>query len=45
MGYFRESINLTKGRKENSKLPLGGVYKDVEAEDGEKRNFSTQSKT
>ncbi|WZZ45382.1 hypothetical protein YC2023_041641 [Brassica napus] len=30
MEYFREGINSTEGRKEMSKLPLGGVYKDVE---------------
>ena len=43
--YFREAINSTEGRKGNSKPPLGVVYKDVEAEDAEGRNFSTQSKT
>ena len=45
MKYFCEAINSTEGRKENSKLPLRGVFKDVEAEDAGGRNFSTQSKT
>ena len=45
MEYFRDVINSTEGRKGNSKPPLQGVYKDVEAEDAEGRNFSTQSKT
>ncbi|KAF3516659.1 hypothetical protein DY000_02058895 [Brassica cretica] len=30
MEYFREEINLTDGRKEKRKPPLGEVYKDVE---------------
>ncbi|KAF3489306.1 hypothetical protein F2Q69_00052707 [Brassica cretica] len=45
MEYFREAINSTEGRKENSKPPLEGVYKDVEAEDAGGCNFSTPSKT
>ena len=45
MEYFCEVINSTEGRKENSKPPLGGVYKDVEVEDAGGHNFSTHSKT
>ena len=45
MEYFRETINLTEGRKGKRKPPLVGVYKNVEVEDAEEGNFSTQSKT
>ena len=38
MEYFRETINLTEGRKRNSKPPLGGIYKDLEAEDARGHN-------
>ena len=38
MKYFREAINLTEGRKGNSKPPLGGVYKDVDSEDARGHN-------
>ncbi|KAF3571418.1 hypothetical protein F2Q69_00061323 [Brassica cretica] len=31
MEYFRKVINSTEGRKEKRKPPLGGVYKDTEA--------------
>ncbi|KAF3532211.1 hypothetical protein DY000_02040689 [Brassica cretica] len=33
MENFREAINSTKGRKGQSKPPLGGVYKDVDVEE------------
>ena len=33
MEYFFEEINSNEGRKQKSKPPLGGVYKDVEVED------------
>ena len=38
MKYFREVINLTEGRKGNSKPPLGRVYKDVDSEDARGHN-------
>ena len=44
MEYFCEVINSTEGRKRKSNPPLGEVYKDVEVEDAEGHNFSTQSK-
>ena len=31
--YFCEAINLTEGRQGKSKLPLGGVYMDIEVEE------------
>ncbi|KAF2557428.1 hypothetical protein F2Q68_00016790 [Brassica cretica] len=45
MEYFREVINLTEGRKGKEKTASRGVYKNVEVEDAEGDNFSTQSKT
>ncbi|KAF3505137.1 hypothetical protein F2Q69_00043301 [Brassica cretica] len=36
MEYFRKAINSTEGRKEKSKPPQGGVYKDFEAPSGQK---------
>ena len=44
MEYFRESINLTEGRKGKSKPPLGGVYKDLEVEDAGGGNFLRRAK-
>ena len=44
MKYFSEAINSTDGRKGKSKLPLGGVFKDVEVEDAEGCFFHIHSK-
>ncbi|WZZ60690.1 hypothetical protein YC2023_060797 [Brassica napus] len=38
-GIFPRAINSTKGRKGKSKLPLGGVYKDVEVEEARGQFF------
>ena len=39
MEYFCKAINSTEGKKGKSKPPLGGVYKDNEAEEAEDNSF------
>ena len=43
--YFRKVINSTSGRKGKNKTASRGVYKDIEVEEAEGRNFSTQNKS
>ena len=45
MKYFREAINSTEGKKGKEQTASRRVYKNVEIEDAEGGNFSTQSET